>query len=101
MDRAAGTRPRLAPGPLAAHTGFADIRRETVVRSVRFPSVAAYVGVQFAATPLAALLAGRDRQPASVLWRSSVPMSARRLRSTLMRAGWRFRRRCMSPLARA
>ena len=46
---------------LFVHAGFADIRLETVVRSVRFPSVAAYVGVQFAATPLAALLAGRDR----------------------------------------
>ena len=45
---------------LFADTGFADICVETVVRIVRFASVAAYVRVQFAATPLAALLAGRD-----------------------------------------
>ena len=45
---------------LFADAGFADIRVETVVRSVRFASVAAYVRVQFTATPLAALLADRD-----------------------------------------
>ena len=45
---------------LFAAAGFAEVRVETVARIVRFATVAAYVRVQFAATPLAALLAGRD-----------------------------------------
>jgi SAM-dependent methyltransferase len=43
--------------------GFTDVRVETVARTVRFPAAAEYVRVQFAATPLAALLA--DRRPAA------------------------------------
>ncbi len=45
---------------LFASAGFGDARIETVVRMVRFESVAEYVRIQFAATPLADLLAGRD-----------------------------------------
>jgi ubiquinone/menaquinone biosynthesis C-methylase UbiE len=40
--------------------GFADVRIETVTRTVRFASVEEWVRIQFAATPLAALTAGRD-----------------------------------------
>jgi SAM-dependent methyltransferase len=43
--------------------GFTDVRVETAARTVRFASAAEYVRVQFAATPLAALLA--DRGPAA------------------------------------
>jgi ubiquinone/menaquinone biosynthesis C-methylase UbiE len=39
--------------------GFTDVRVQTVARTVRFASAAEYVRVQFVATPLAALLAGR------------------------------------------
>jgi ubiquinone/menaquinone biosynthesis C-methylase UbiE len=42
--------------------GFTDVRVETATRAIRFASAAEYVRVQFAATPLAALLA--DRGPA-------------------------------------
>jgi hypothetical protein len=45
---------------LFADAGFAEVRVQTVARMVRFASVAAYVRVQFAATPLAALLADGD-----------------------------------------
>lgn len=43
--------------------GFADVRIETVARTVRFASAAEYVRIQFAATPVAALLA--DREPSA------------------------------------
>jgi predicted NAD/FAD-binding protein len=43
--------------------GFTNIRVETAARTVRFASAAEYVRVQFAATPLAGLLA--DRGPAT------------------------------------
>src|SRR5262249_42355962 len=45
---------------LLAATGFADIRVETVSREVRFASAEEWVRIQFAATPLAALLEGRE-----------------------------------------
>jgi ubiquinone/menaquinone biosynthesis C-methylase UbiE len=40
--------------------GFAGVRIETVTRTMRFASVDEWVGIQFAATPLAALVADRD-----------------------------------------
>jgi hypothetical protein len=43
--------------------GITDVRVETAARTVRFASAAEYVRVQFAATPLAAMLA--DRGPAA------------------------------------
>ncbi len=43
--------------------GFADVRVETVARTVRFASAAEYVRIQFAATPVAALLS--DREPSA------------------------------------
>jgi ubiquinone/menaquinone biosynthesis C-methylase UbiE len=43
-------------GALFVAAGFANIRLQTVARTVRFASAAEYVRVQFAATPLAALL---------------------------------------------
>jgi len=46
---------------LFATAGFADVRVETVARTVRFASAAEYVRIQFAATPVAALLS--DREP--------------------------------------
>ena len=45
---------------LFADAGFAEVSVQTVARMVRFASVAAYVRVQLAATPLAALLADGD-----------------------------------------
>jgi ubiquinone/menaquinone biosynthesis C-methylase UbiE len=45
---------------LLAAAGFADVRVETVRREVRFASVESWVRIQFAATPLAALLQGRE-----------------------------------------
>src|SRR5262249_44063354 len=44
---------------LLATAGFAGVRVETVTREVRFDSAEEWVRVQFAATPLAALLEGR------------------------------------------
>lgn len=43
--------------------GFAEVRVETVARTVRFASAAEYVRIQFAATPVAALLS--DREPSA------------------------------------
>ena len=43
-----------------AAAGFAGSRVETVARTVRFASVEQWVGIQFAATPLAASLRGRE-----------------------------------------
>jgi SAM-dependent methyltransferase len=40
--------------------GFVGVRSDTVTRTMRFASVDEWVGIQFAATPLAALLAGLD-----------------------------------------
>jgi len=40
--------------------GMADVRVETVARTVRFASAAEYVRIQFVATPVAALLSGRE-----------------------------------------
>ena len=48
---------------LLAAAGFADVRVETASRTVRFASPAEYVRVQFAATPVAALLS--DREPSA------------------------------------
>jgi SAM-dependent methyltransferase len=45
---------------LLREAGFADVRIETATRTVSFPSAAEYVRIQFAATPVAALLADRD-----------------------------------------
>ena len=45
---------------LIATAGFGRLRVETVTREVRFASVEEWVRIQFAATPLAALLAGRE-----------------------------------------
>jgi ubiquinone/menaquinone biosynthesis C-methylase UbiE len=45
---------------LLATAGFAGVRVETVTREVRFASVEEWVRIQFAATPLAALLEGRE-----------------------------------------
>jgi ubiquinone/menaquinone biosynthesis C-methylase UbiE len=45
---------------LLADAGFADIRIEKATRRVRFASPEQWVGIQFAATPLAALLDGRE-----------------------------------------
>jgi ubiquinone/menaquinone biosynthesis C-methylase UbiE len=46
---------------LLVGAGFADVRLETAQLTVRFESAAEYVRVQFAATPLAALLAEIDQ----------------------------------------
>jgi ubiquinone/menaquinone biosynthesis C-methylase UbiE len=51
---------QLELGALLANAGFADVRVETVMRSVRFASPKEWVRIQFAATPLAALLEGRE-----------------------------------------
>jgi ubiquinone/menaquinone biosynthesis C-methylase UbiE len=40
--------------------GFAGVRIDTVMQTMRFASVDEWVGIQFAATPLAQLIAGRD-----------------------------------------
>jgi len=40
---------------LVANAGFVEVRVETVTKSIRFPSVADYVRIQLAATPLASL----------------------------------------------
>jgi len=40
--------------------GFADVQLETVTQTVRFASVEEWVEIQFAATPLSALVADRD-----------------------------------------
>ncbi len=45
---------------LLATAGFADVRVETITREVRFASAEEWVRIQFAATPLAALLEGRE-----------------------------------------
>jgi ubiquinone/menaquinone biosynthesis C-methylase UbiE len=45
---------------LLATAGFAGVRVETVALEVRFASVQEWVRIQFAATPLAALLEGRE-----------------------------------------
>jgi ubiquinone/menaquinone biosynthesis C-methylase UbiE len=45
---------------LFSEVGFMDIRIETVTLDIRFASVDEWVGIQFAATPLAALLAEHD-----------------------------------------
>jgi ubiquinone/menaquinone biosynthesis C-methylase UbiE len=50
---------RLELGASLANAGFADVRVETVVRWVRFASPNEWVRIQFAATPLAALLERR------------------------------------------
>src|SRR5262249_60057431 len=50
---------RAALAGLLATAGFAGVRVETFTREVRFRSVEEWVRIQFAATPLAALLAGR------------------------------------------
>jgi ubiquinone/menaquinone biosynthesis C-methylase UbiE len=41
-------------------SGFAGVRIETVTRTIRFPSVEEWVGIQLAATPLASLVSRRD-----------------------------------------
>src|SRR5262249_47422464 len=45
---------------LLAKAGFAGARVETITREVRFASAEEWVRIQFAATPLAALLEGRE-----------------------------------------
>jgi ubiquinone/menaquinone biosynthesis C-methylase UbiE len=45
---------------LFVDAGFADVDVETVIRTVRFASADEWVGIQFAATPLAALLTERE-----------------------------------------
>jgi ubiquinone/menaquinone biosynthesis C-methylase UbiE len=45
---------------LLATAGFAGVRVETISREVRFASAEEWVRIQFAATPLAALLEGRE-----------------------------------------
>lgn len=45
---------------LIATAGFARLRIETISREVRFASAQEWVRIQFAATPLAALLEGRE-----------------------------------------
>jgi ubiquinone/menaquinone biosynthesis C-methylase UbiE len=45
---------------LLATGGFADVRVETITREVRFASAEEWVRIQFAATPLAALLERRE-----------------------------------------
>src|SRR5262249_60175611 len=45
---------------LLARTGFAGVCVETITREVRFASAEEWVRIQFAATPLAALLEGRE-----------------------------------------
>ncbi len=45
---------------LLATAGFAGVRVETIRREVRFASAEEWVRIQFAATPLAALLEGRE-----------------------------------------
>jgi hypothetical protein len=45
---------------LLATAGFACVRVETITREVRFASAEEWVRIQFAATPLAALLEGHE-----------------------------------------
>ena len=45
---------------LVADAGFEEIRIETVTKATHFRSVAEYVGVQLAATPLASIVEGLD-----------------------------------------
>jgi hypothetical protein len=45
---------------LLARSGFAGVRVETITREVHFASAEEWVRIQFAATPLAALLEGRE-----------------------------------------
>jgi ubiquinone/menaquinone biosynthesis C-methylase UbiE len=45
---------------LATDAGFLDVRVETVTKTIHYPSAAAYVEVQLAATPLASVIADLD-----------------------------------------
>ena len=47
---------------LVAEAGFSDVRLHTATKLVRFPSVAEYVRVQLAATPLAGVIGGYDAE---------------------------------------
>ena len=86
---------------LLAAAGFARLRIETISRQERFASIEEWVRVQFAATPLAAVLEGRDPSERERL----VARVAADVAATLPRPadddGWAFRQEAHIAVATA
>ena len=76
---------------LLAAAGFARLRMETISREVRFDSADEWVRIQFAATPLTAVLEERELSERERL----VALVAADVRATVPRpadgVGWAFR----------